>query len=149
MFNPRQKRATPRHDPADKGQHVGSTFPFRSKAPDDFRAGFEVLHRLIESRVIDRLDEIFQHIRRIDECAGENSAPRRRAIRLPEVLNILGISKSTLYSRLSTASPYYDEAMPRPFKLGNNSHAERAPSLWWEDEVIAYLELRAAVGRCS
>jgi predicted DNA-binding transcriptional regulator AlpA len=101
------------------------------------------LYNLIQSSVVDRLELIFAHVRDIEASAARQAPTNRRAIRLPEVLGILGISKSTLYSRLNPTSPYYDPAMPKPFKLRGGPHAERAPSVWWQDEVIAYLEHHA------
>lgn len=141
-----KRQATGRDPNAD--MHAGSVIPFRSADPDDLRAGFEFLYALIQSRVIDRLEDIFERVRRLDEHGG-GKTNQRRAIRLPKVLNMLGISKSTLYSRLNPASPYYDEAMPRPFKLGNSQDADRCPSVWWENELAVYLELRASVSQRS
>lgn len=107
-------------------------------SPYDLEPGFEFLRSLIEARVVERLETIFEQVRRL-EASGTHNA-HRRAIRLREVLSILGVSKSTLYSRLSLASPSYDPEMPKPFKLGNSKNSERAPSVWWESDVIAYLD---------
>lgn len=115
------------------------SFPARGSNPHDLEPGFEFLRSLIEARVIQRLEEIFEQVRRL-EALGTCKA-NRRAIRLREVLSILGISKSTLYSRLNSASPSYDPEMPKPFKLGNSKSYERAPSVWWESDVIAYLDV--------
>ncbi len=120
-------------DKPTRHQQACVAFPPRDNSPYDLEAGFELLRSLIEARVVGRLEEIFEQVRRL-EAQGTYKA-NRRAIRLREVLSILGISKSTLYSRLST-----DPEMPKPFKLGNSKNVERAPSLWWESEVIAYLE---------
>ncbi len=103
----------------------------------DLESGLEVLRTLIEVRVVERLNQIFEHVRRLE--ALEPLKTDRRAIRLREVLSILGISKSTLYDRLNQASPYYDARMPKPFKLGSKN-IDRAPSVWWQSDVIAYLE---------
>ncbi|CAN4280805.1 AlpA family phage regulatory protein [Pseudoxanthomonas sp. LjRoot125] len=110
--------------------------PPRDSSPYELGPAFEFLRSLIEVRVLERLEEIFEHVRRLDRPRIEPDASRR-AIRLPEVLSILGICKSTLYSRLNPASPFYDPKMPKPFKLGNS---ERAPSAWWHGDVIAFLE---------
>lgn len=115
--------------------------PPSENSPYDLEPGFEFLRSLIEARVIERLEEIFEQVRRL-ETLGTYKATRR-AIRLREVLNMLGISKSTLYSRINPASPSYDLEMPKPFKLGTGDNNERAPSMWWESEVVAYLEVCA------
>ncbi|MGY3041433.1 putative DNA-binding transcriptional regulator AlpA [Rhodanobacter sp. TND4EL1] len=59
-----------------------------------------------------------------------------QAIRLPEVLGIVGISKSSWYARLNPRSPTHDPRVPRPFKLG---HSPNSPSVWWRSAVVAYL----------
>ncbi len=60
-----------------------------------------------------------------------------QAIRLPEVLTIAGVSKSTWYARLNPRSPSYDPRAPRPFKLGTS---DRSPSVWWRSAVAAYVQ---------
>lgn len=59
-----------------------------------------------------------------------------QAIRLPEVLGIVGISKSSWYARLNPRSPTHDTRVPRPFKLGRSPNS---PSVWWRSAVVAYL----------
>lgn len=59
-----------------------------------------------------------------------------QAIRLPEVLSVVGISKSTWYARLNPRLPSYDPRVPKPFKLGTS---DRSPSAWWRSEVMAYV----------
>ncbi len=59
-----------------------------------------------------------------------------QAIRLPEVLSIVGISKSTWYARLNPRLPSHDPRVPKPFKLGTSG---RSPSVWWRSEVMAYV----------
>lgn len=151
MFSHRNKCAvrngkTAERDP-NPGTTAGGVTPFRT-SPQDFSEGCVFLSTVIQSRVVERLEQIFEHVRQIDECVKEK-AKRRRAIRLPEVLDMLGISKSTMYSRLNLKSLYYDQAMPKPFKLGNCRIADRAPSMWWESDVQAYLELHADVRQRS
>ena len=97
----------------------------------------EFLQELGNSNVLDRLKDIFQ-LARINDRSND------RAIRLPDVLHILSIGKSSWYQRLNSRSPSYDPLAPKPFKLGNS---ERSPSVWWYSEVIAYLEIRAAASR--
>ena len=63
-----------------------------------------------------------------------------RGIRLPEVLHLTGLSRSTWYARLNPSDPSYDPAAPKPFKVGNSRHS---PSIWWAWQVIAYLEAKS------
>lgn len=82
-----------------------------------------------ELNVLDRLEAIYravQHTPNLDQ-----------AIRLPEVLAIAGVSKSTWYARLNPRSPSYDPRAPQPFKLGTS---ERSPSVWWRSAVMAYVQ---------
>lgn len=68
----------------------------------------------------------------------------RRAIRLPEVLHMTGLSRSAWYARLNPKHSTYDDAAPRPFKLGNT---DRSPSAWWAWEVLAYLQAKSNAGQ--
>lgn len=105
--------------------------------PSPFTFDQEFLQELDNSKVLDRLKEILQ-------LARANDRSNDRAIRLPEVLNTLGIGKSSWYQRLNARSPSFDPLAPQPFKLGSS---ERSPSLWWHSEIIAYLEICAATSR--
>ena len=64
----------------------------------------------------------------------------RRAIRLPSVLEIVGCGRSHWYSLLNEKSAAHDATAPQPFKLG---HSAISPSVWWEHEVLAWLDARA------
>lgn len=64
-----------------------------------------------------------------------------RAIRLPEVLHLTGLSRSTWYALLNPNEPSYDPNAPKPFKVGRSP---QSPSLWWAWQVVAYLESKAA-----
>lgn len=124
--------ASPRHKPS------GLTSAFTAISNQSLSTvDLEFLQQLCNSKVLDRLTDIFL-------LAQADSGPNNRAIRLPEVLRILGIGKSSWYQRLNARSLSYDPLAPQPFKLGNS---ERSPSLWWHSEIIAYLETRAAVSR--
>ena len=112
--------------------------------PSDFKAGFDFLRSLIEIRVLERLEEIFEKVRRLEELNAAGSSTGRRAIRLPEVLEMLGISKSTLYDWLKITSPFHDPLMPRPFKLGTSDHS---PAFWWSTEISDYLQAKSNAGR--
>ena len=63
-----------------------------------------------------------------------------RAIRLPEVLRMTGLSRSAWYALLNPRLPGYDRNAPRPFKLGSSA---RSASAWWAWEVLAYLQAKS------
>jgi predicted DNA-binding transcriptional regulator AlpA len=64
----------------------------------------------------------------------------RRAIRLPSVLEIVPCGRSHWYALLNKKSAAHDSTAPQPFKLGPSTHS---PSVWWEHEVLEWLEARA------
>ena len=63
-----------------------------------------------------------------------NTAPRRKLIRLAEVLELTGLSRSTVY-KLKALGPF-----PQPVKIG--PHAVR----WYCDEVVLYINTRPRSG---
>lgn len=69
-----------------------------------------------------------------------HSLELQRAIRLPEVLRLTGLSRSTWYAKLNPRDSAYDPQAPRPFKLGASPGS---PSAWWAWEVIAYLQAKS------
>lgn len=82
--------------------------------------------------VLERLEAIYKAIQ---------PAPAvDRAIRLPEVLDIVGVSKSTWYARLNPNSPSYDPRAPQPFKLGATAGS---PSVWWLSATMGYVQVCA------
>lgn len=87
----------------------------------------------ISSETLERLEAILQTFQR--------SPVLDQAIRLPEVLSIVGLSKSTWYARLNARLPAYDARAPKPFKLGTS---DRSPTAWWRSEVMAYVLACAA-----
>ena len=64
----------------------------------------------------------------------------RRAIRLPSVLDLVGCGRSHWYTLLNKKSAAHDPTAPQPFKLGSSPHS---PSVWWEHEILEWLEARA------
>lgn len=61
-------------------------------------------------------------------------------IRLPELLRMLGLSRSRVYLFLGR-SKYGDPTFPRPIQLSNSS---RGAVGWLRSEVISWLEFRKA-----
>ena len=48
--------------------------------------------------------------------------------------------RSHWYALLNKKSAAHDPTAPQPFKLGPSTHS---PSVWWEHEVLEWLEARA------
>lgn len=61
---------------------------------------------------------------------------RRKAIRLPDVKEMTGESRSQIYARMNPKYSAHDETWPLPFYVG------RSPR-WWLHEVEAWLEAQA------
>ena len=55
-------------------------------------------------------------------------------IRLPKLLQILGISRSMVYLKINKDSRYYDKNFPQPIKLGEKAIG------WMLKDVFDYLE---------
>jgi prophage regulatory protein len=66
--------------------------------------------------------------------------PTNRAIRLPELKNQTGKSRSSIYDALNPKSPRYDATFPKPIKLGARTIG------WIEAEVQAWIESRREMG---
>lgn len=64
-----------------------------------------------------------------------------RAIRLPELLHVVGLRRSAWYGLLNPRSPSYDPRAPKPFRLGRNASA------WWLHEVLAYVQQLSITSR--
>lgn len=133
--------ATKRHPQATPRQHklprLAAALDTEIGCHSSSALDLKLLQELGDRKILDRLMDIFQTVR-------AEPPSQDRAIRLPEVLHLLGIGKSTWYERLNSRSPAYDPLAPLPFKLGKSF---RSPSVWWHSEVIAYLEARAAASR--
>ncbi|MFI8614320.1 helix-turn-helix transcriptional regulator [Acidovorax sp. NPDC077693] len=67
-----------------------------------------------------------------------SSPPSNRVIRMRELRETLGISRSSIYLKLAPRSRYFDPAFPTPIKLGMSSIG------WRHSDVQAWLELQAA-----
>lgn len=98
-----------------------------------------LLCKAVTSAVSHQLEAILNGVRRVEakECP---SAPAGVALyRLPEVLEQLRISKSTLYSWLNPNSPHYVESLPRPFKLGDHACS---PIAWRAADIDSWISAR-------
>lgn len=47
-----------------------------------------------------------------------DTPPTARILRLTQVRERLGLSRSTIYDRLNNRSPRYDASFPKPVKIG-------------------------------
>ncbi|EPE2430916.1 TPA: AlpA family phage regulatory protein [Pseudomonas aeruginosa] len=67
----------------------------------------------------------------------ENTAkPVIRILRMRQLRECLGLSRSTIYDRLNPASPRYDSAFPKPIKLGRSAVG------WIEEDVYKWIDSR-------
>ena len=69
--------------------------------------------------------------------SGFLSAITCQVIRLPEVQRITGLSKSTIYAKMDSCSPYHDPDWPKKVSLGPRSVG------WYRHEVIEWVESRS------
>ncbi|MBW3796283.1 AlpA family phage regulatory protein [Aeromonas hydrophila] len=56
-----------------------------------------------------------------------------KVLRIKDLINKIGMSRSTIYDWLNPKSPRYDETFPKPFKIGQSSIA------WFEHDVDSWL----------
>jgi predicted DNA-binding transcriptional regulator AlpA len=114
-----------------------------SVTPFNFHQLDSLLRTIIKSTVSQQLDAIFEGVRRLE--AKECPPPEGRALlyRLPDVLKLLRVSKSTLYSWLNPQSAFFDATLPQPFKLGGYAHS---PVAWRAGDIDAWIESRACAG---
>jgi prophage regulatory protein len=68
------------------------------------------------------------------------TTPAQRIIKLPELKNQTGKSRSSIYDTLNPKSPRYDASFPRPVKLGARAIG------FYESEVQAWIESRREIG---
>ncbi|EIM03326.1 hypothetical protein UUA_00225 [Rhodanobacter thiooxydans LCS2] len=95
--------------------------------------GFESSEPVFDQALMDRLGAIIQSIQFAPDFD--------QAMRLPAVLDFVGVSKSTWYARLNPRSKTFDSRAPQPFKLGPSPNS---PSVWWRSAVMAYLKVCAS-----
>lgn len=89
---------------------------------------------------------VIQAIRRILDAlcptdANGSVARPRRAIRIKEALQMLGLKRSDFYARQNAKSSSWDPNFPASFKLGDSPNS---PTVWYADELEAWLAGRAA-----
>lgn len=57
-----------------------------------------------------------------------------KVIRIKRLQDMLGISRSTIYSRIDSGSKWFDPDFPKPFKIGGYAVG------WDVREVMSYVE---------
>jgi prophage regulatory protein len=65
--------------------------------------------------------------------------PTKRILRLKEVQDRTGLSKSTIYSRINPKSSLYDSGFPKQIKLGSSACASVG---WLEESLNEWIALR-------
>lgn len=63
--------------------------------------------------------------------------------RLPAVMRLTGLSRSSLYARLNPTSAYFDSTFPRPFPLFGSAQSRGAKG-WRLMEILSWLDAQAA-----
>lgn len=67
----------------------------------------------------------------------------KRLIRLPTVIERVGLKKGAIEDRLNPTSPRYDETFPKKIKIGKSSVA------WLEEEVDYWIECQIERSRAG
>lgn len=65
------------------------------------------------------------------------SHPEYQFIRLPELQELIGLKKASIYNRLNPDSTYFDPSFPRPVKL---SPTPRGAVAWVRAEVLEWMQ---------
>lgn len=64
-----------------------------------------------------------------------------RALRIPDICKLLGLSRSTIYGKLNARSTQYDDKFPKPFKIAAKAVA------WSRNEILQWLEEKKVAKR--
>ena len=101
-----------------------------------------VLRTVIQSTVAGQLHAIFEGVRRLETSRTTTSSAGTLLYRLPDMLDLLRVSKSTLYNWLNPSSRFHIPSLPRPFKLGGYMNG---PVAWHASAVDSWVESRIGV----
>lgn len=63
----------------------------------------------------------------------------QRIIRLKQVIQMTGLSRSTIYDRINPKSRHYDPSFPTQINLGGQNGRATAVG-WMEAEVVAWIQ---------
>ncbi|GLO23762.1 hypothetical protein PPUJ21368_15890 [Pseudomonas putida] len=73
-----------------------------------------------------------------NESSGKSTL---RILRIRQLRECIGLSRSTIYDRLNPMSPRYDSTFPRPIKLGKFAVG------WVEEDIYRWIESRVEEAR--
>ncbi|QOQ84567.1 AlpA family phage regulatory protein [Comamonas thiooxydans] len=62
-------------------------------------------------------------------------------IRLPQLVKLVGLSRSTVYLRLNTKTKYYDPSFPKPIQLGMKAVGWKLADVYSYIEKLRYREI--------
>lgn len=68
----------------------------------------------------------------------------RRILRLKQVIERTGLSRSTIYDRMNPKSKRYDNSFPIPLKLNANASSSTGAVGWLESSIDEWIEHRMA-----
>lgn len=68
------------------------------------------------------------------------SAITQRIIRLPDIEQMIGLKRSSIYNKINPKSAHYDLTFPKPIKLGARSIG------WVESSIQEWIKLRRELG---
>ena len=71
----------------------------------------------------------------------EPVASVKKIIRLKRVIELTGLSRSTIYDRINPKSKRYDTSFPKSIKLGT-SHRSTGAVGWIESEIQEWIQQR-------
>lgn len=64
--------------------------------------------------------------------------PILRILRMRQLQECLGLSRSTIYERINPGSPRYDSTFPKPIKLGGSAVG------WIEQDICRWVDSRSS-----
>lgn len=71
--------------------------------------------------------------------------PVRKILRLPQVIDRTGLSRSAIYDRMNLRSPRYDKTFPTRIRLNANAVSGIGAVGWLESTIDEWIEQRCAV----
>ncbi|MWV18280.1 AlpA family phage regulatory protein [Pseudomonas sp. L-22-4S-12] len=77
---------------------------------------------------------------------GERVQREIRVLRLKQVIEALGVGRSTIYDRMNPSSPRYDPTFPRPIRLSGGSQGRGAIG-WINSEICIWINSRVSASR--
>ena len=134
------------HHPNKLGRKPSVTFKAESAANEDFPvlATTPSVTFPPRSRLGHLLVLLQAVLDRLQTCDLATPKPPRRAVRVKSGCGMTGDGPSQFWARQNPNDPAWDPTFPSSFKLGNSP---RSATVWFADEIEAWLESRARVTR--